>query len=106
MSDLGAIRSRLVPGLIETTGGAPAAGGKTGGIESSKFTDLFNDLLQSVNQAGLDASQAQEAFLAGDPVEMHQVMIKAEEAGISLDLLLEVRNKLMDAYKSIMSMPM
>ena len=105
MSDLGAIKNRLVPGLIEPTGGASAGAGKAVGTDS-KFTDMFKDLLQSVNEAGLDSAQAQEAFLAGDPVEMHQVMIKAEEAGISLDLLLEVRNKLMDAYKTIMSMPM
>jgi flagellar hook-basal body complex protein FliE len=106
MSDLGAIKNRLVPGLIETTGGQAAAGGKSVGTDAAKFTDLFKDLLQSVNDVGLDATQAQEAFLAGDPVELHQVMIKAEEAGISLDLLLEVRNKLMDAYNTVMRMPM
>jgi len=106
MSDLGAIRNRLVPGLIESTGGPAAASGKSAGADSAKFTELFKDLLQSVNEVGIDAAQAQEAFLAGDPVELHQVMIKAEEAGISLDLLLEVRNKLMDAYKTVMSMPM
>jgi len=33
-------------------------------------------------------------------------MIAAEEAGIALDLLLEIRNKLVDAYKTLMQMPM
>jgi len=106
MGDIGAIRNRLVPGLLEAAGGNAAAGAKPAGADASGFTDLFKDLLQSVNEVGIDATQAQEAFLAGDPVELHQVMIKAEEAGISLDLLLEVRNKLVDAYNTVMRMPM
>ncbi len=63
-------------------------------------------MINSVNDAQLDAGEIQEAFLSGDPVELHQLMIKAEEAGIAMDLLLEVRNKLVTAYNQIMSMPL
>ena len=52
-----------------------------------------------------DSAQLQEAFMNGEPVEIHQMMIKAQEAGISMDLLLEVRNKLVNAYSEIMRMP-
>jgi flagellar hook-basal body complex protein FliE len=38
-------------------------------------------------------------------VELHQVMIKAEEAGLATDLLLEIRNKLINAYNQLMNMP-
>ncbi|MEE8404551.1 MAG: flagellar hook-basal body complex protein FliE [candidate division Zixibacteria bacterium] len=41
----------------------------------------------------------------GDPVELHQVMIKAEEAGLATDLLLEIRNRLISAYNELIRMP-
>ena len=57
-----------------------------------------------------DASQMQDeskdmiaAFLRGEPVELHQVMAASEEAAISLELLVEIRNKLTEAYRSVMN---
>ncbi|MBU2652480.1 MAG: flagellar hook-basal body complex protein FliE [Bacteroidetes bacterium] len=47
----------------------------------------------------------QQAFLDGEPVELHQVMVKAEEAGIATELLIEIRNKLVDAYSELIRMP-
>jgi flagellar hook-basal body complex protein FliE len=43
-------------------------------------------------------------FLRGEPVDVHQVMMAAEEASISIEMLAEIRNKLTDAYRSIMNM--
>jgi flagellar hook-basal body complex protein FliE len=37
-------------------------------------------------------------------VEIHDVMAATEEAGIALDMLIEIRNKLTDAYRSVMQM--
>ncbi len=44
------------------------------------------------------------AFLRGDAVELHDLMAAAEEASISLELLVETRNKLTDAYRTVMNM--
>lgn len=100
------VGQRLVPGLIEKT---QLPGSVTGSKEStgkSEFGDLLGNMINSVDQLQKESSQTQEAFLAGEPVELHQVMIKAEEAGVAMDLLLEVRNKLLDAYKELISLPM
>jgi hypothetical protein len=43
-------------------------------------------------------------FLRGEPVELHQVMAAAEEASLSLELLVETRNKLTDAYRTLMNL--
>ncbi|MEW6413035.1 MAG: flagellar hook-basal body complex protein FliE [Candidatus Zixiibacteriota bacterium] len=98
--------NRMVPGLIEkldVTGAEKAAAQvKT----DTNFAELFSNMINSVNDTQLDASQIQEAFMSGEPVELHQLMIKAEEAGIAMDLLLEVRNKLLTAYNQIMQMPL
>jgi len=97
---------RLVPGLVEClNAGAKVQKPEVGG-EQPAFADMITDLLQSVNQVQKESGQMQQAFLAGEPVELHQLMIKAEEAGVATDLLLEVRNKLLDAYREIMRMPM
>jgi flagellar hook-basal body complex protein FliE len=43
------------------------------------------------------------AFLRGEPVELHQVMAASEEASISLELMVEIRNKLIEAYRTVMN---
>jgi len=53
----------------------------------------------------MDSAKAQELLATGDAADLHQVMIAAEKAGVAMDLLLEVRNKLVDAYQSFMRMP-
>jgi flagellar hook-basal body complex protein FliE len=106
VSGLDALKNRLVPGLIDGRNSVKLPVSGADEPEKGKFTDMVKDLLQSVNESENDAAQAQDAFLDGQPVELHQVMIKAEEAGISLDLLLEIRNKLVDAYNTVMRMPM
>jgi flagellar hook-basal body complex protein FliE len=98
--------NRLVPGLVERTQDAsprkvalePAAGQET-------FKDLLSNTISSVDGLQNSAAEIQSAFLAGEPVELHQVMIRAEEAGLAMDLLLEVRNKLVAAYSELMRMP-
>ena len=44
------------------------------------------------------------AFLRGENVEMHQVMAASEEAGISLEMMVEVRNKFAEAYRTLINM--
>ena len=96
---------RLVPGLIERSVSGPAQ--KPEAPEKTPaFSDMISDLLESVNQVQKESGQMQQAFLAGEPVELHQLMIKAEEAGVATDLLLEIRNKLLETYREIMRMPM
>ena len=97
---------RVVPGLIEQVGLKPAAGAGPDTAGQAKFSDLLTDLVSSVNDLQNQSGAIQDAFLAGEPVELHQVMIKAEEAGISLELLMEIRNKLVSAYNEIVRMPM
>ncbi|HEY4100163.1 MAG TPA: flagellar hook-basal body complex protein FliE [Gemmatimonadales bacterium] len=67
----------------------------------------FGDLLTRA-LGGAESMQQQKdnvigAFLRGDPVELHQVMAAAEEASLSLQLLVETRNKLTSAYQSLMN---
>lgn len=98
--------NRLVPGLIEKLGTKQTEAAKGSEASGNSFSDLLSNVVNSVNDLQNDSAKAQEALLAGEPVELHEVMIKAEEAGIATDLLLEIRNKLVNAFDEIMRMPM
>jgi flagellar hook-basal body complex protein FliE len=75
-----------------------------GGASSSSFGDLFKKAINDTSDLQNDAQEMIQSFLRGDPVELHQVMAASEEAGISLELLVEIRNKLTDAYRTVMNM--
>jgi flagellar hook-basal body complex protein FliE len=73
-------------------------------IDGPSFSDTLKRALGEVS-ASQDTSQDYiQRFVRGEPVELHQVMAAAEEAQLSLEMLVELRNKLMDAYKTVMTM--
>ena len=78
-------------------------GGVAGGDQPS-FADTLKDALGQVSGLQGEAQDAIGAFLRGEPVELHQVMAATEEAGIALEMLIEIRNKLTEAYRSVMQM--
>jgi flagellar hook-basal body complex protein FliE len=67
------------------------------------FADVFKRALNDASGLQDDAKNTISAFLRGEPIELHQVMAASEEAAISLELLVEVRNKLTEAYRAVMN---
>jgi flagellar hook-basal body complex protein FliE len=92
---------RPVPG-IRPGPEAPAAGDAVAG---QGFKAKLAGLLHEVSEAQNAAGDAAEAVVRGEPIELHQVLIRQEEARIAFDLLLETRNRLVEAYQEIMRMP-
>jgi flagellar hook-basal body complex protein FliE len=76
----------------------------TPGLDSPSFGDLLGSAVGDVSRQQDASRDAMSAMLRGDPVEMHEVMATAEEATLSLELMVEIRNKLAEAYRSIMNM--
>jgi flagellar hook-basal body complex protein FliE len=72
--------------------------------EGASFGDLFKKAVNDASGLEQDSRSMIEAFLRGEPVELHQVMAASEEASISLELLVEIRNKLTEAYRSVMNL--
>jgi flagellar hook-basal body complex protein FliE len=91
-------RSGLLSPIERSGGGIPLEG--SGG---PSFGDVFKRALNDTSGLENDAKNVINSFLRGEPVELHQVMAASEEAAISLELLVEVRNKLSDAYRTIMN---
>ena len=69
----------------------------------ASFGDLFKHAINDASGMQDNAQDMIAAFLRGEPVELHQVMAASEEASISLELLVELRNKLTDAYRTVMN---
>lgn len=72
------------------------------GIES--FKSLLNDKLNEVNQLQVDSENATEDFINGKDIDIHQVMLSAEEAKLSIETAVQIRNKIVEAYQQINSM--
>ncbi len=69
------------------------------------FGKVFSDFVEDVNNAQLDADKKTKDFVQGTgDVEIHDVMIAAEKARTSLDLLMQIRNKALDMYKELTRM--
>lgn len=65
------------------------------------FSNSVNGGLNSVNDAMTAANKAQEEFAMGGNVSVHDVMIASEKASLSMQMAMQLRNKLMTAYNEI-----
>jgi flagellar hook-basal body complex protein FliE len=70
----------------------------------NNFSQILNKAINDLSQKENTANQAIASLAAGEDIDLHQVMLAMEEADISLQLALKVRNKLVEAYQDIMRM--
>jgi flagellar hook-basal body complex protein FliE len=79
-------------------------GGADKSSSSTGFSDMLADAVSQTNEAQLDADKAAVALQTGKAENLHEVMLSMEEADISMRLLVQMRNKALDAYQEIMRM--
>jgi len=72
--------------------------------EDGSFASVLKGFINDVNALQLDADKAIEKLNVGEVSDVHQVMIAAEKADIAFRMMMEVRNKLLEAYQEIMRM--
>ncbi len=70
------------------------------------FAEMLKKIISETNELTGASQSLSQAAVAGAPVEAHDVMIAVEEARLAFDLMLEVRNKLIEAYRELMQMRM
>ena len=95
MDDL-KIQGNMQPGLYE--------GDKKAHTCSRGFGDVIKQAIKRVNDMQIRADQSVEQLLKGE-TGIHETMIAGQKADISLRVLLQIRNKVMDAYREVMRMP-
>ena len=79
---------------------APAASG-TGGQE---FQSVFSDAISKVEAFQQNAQGSIDRFLNGEGEELHQVALNTQQAELSFELFMQVRNKIVSAYQEVMRM--
>ena len=65
------------------------------------FYSLLKDKLDEVNDKQIEADNKTESFIKGEGPDIHEVMLSSEEAKMSLQLAVQVRNKLVEAYQEL-----
>ena len=73
-------------------------------VERPDFSDLVKDFANDVNDLQLQAGHAIDMLATGQAADVHQVMVAVEEAGIARDMMLEIRNRVLEGYQELIRM--
>jgi flagellar hook-basal body complex protein FliE len=92
------------PVRTDPVSGVSQIGGTTSAPEGN-FATALRGALSSVNSQQIKAGEASEAYERGETNDIAAVMLQREQANVGFQATLQVRNKLLSAYKDIMSMP-
>lgn len=77
-----------------------------GNPSASQFSDMLSQAVNNVNGMQKQSREMQVSFDMGDPnLSLADVMIAKEKASIAFEATMQVRNKVLEAYKTIMNMP-
>lgn len=68
------------------------------------FEETVKKFIEDVNEAQRYAGETVDRFMTGEIKDIHDVMIAVEKAGTSFELIMEIRNRMIEAYHEIMRM--
>ncbi|MBL9208589.1 MAG: flagellar hook-basal body complex protein FliE [Opitutaceae bacterium] len=96
----GRIDAPATPMLPRIDGTASPAG-----ASPTNFSSVFDQLVSAVDAKQTEAQDITRQVLMGQNDQLHQSVIAMQEAGVAFQLMVEVRNKLVDSYQELMRMP-
>jgi flagellar hook-basal body complex protein FliE len=73
--------------------------------DGESFGDMLKSFVQDVNELQHNSADVEKKFLTGEITDVHEVMLAAQEASVAFELLMEIRNKLMESYQEIIRTP-
>ncbi len=83
---------------------APAQQGGAPGVAGTDFGELISRGIGEVNRQLLTSQTDLQRLAIGDVQNLHQIMIRLEESRMSFQLLLQVRNRVLEAYQEVLKM--
>lgn len=89
---------------LQRQGMDPGLAGAGGESQGQGFSDLLRNSIEKVNAYQQQADQAVKEMVAGRSKNIHETMLAVERADVSLKLMMQVRNKVLDAYREVMRM--
>jgi flagellar hook-basal body complex protein FliE len=105
--EAGAANAISVPDMEKVSPGIslqPSNLSAPAGQATDSFQNLLGNFVNEVSAQQGAASDAVNGLLSGQHVSLHQAMISMEEASVSFQMMVEVRNKLLDSYQELMRM--
>ena len=91
--------------MAEAAQGQNAKPAATEGPQQADFADLLKQSIEKVNMTQQEANRLTTAFQSGDPnVQLADVMVALQKSNVSFQAMIQVRNKLVNAYQEIMNM--
>ncbi len=79
-----------------------AARSGASGADGEAFGKLLTDLVSRLSALQADADRLAAGLAAGEPVDIHEVMLALEKANLGFQFALQVRNKVVEAYQEVM----
>lgn len=104
---------RSIKSQTQAFGGVEGVGQlRPGGIQGVgdknrvDFSDVMGQAINKVNDVQQASSKTAQAYIKGDPnIDISQVMIASQKSSVAFQAATQVRNKLVEAYKDVMNMP-
>ncbi len=72
--------------------------------EGRNFAKTLEEFIQWVNQQQEKSKEIKGAVLSGEDVPLHRMVVEFQKAGIALNLLIEIRNRLLEGFQELMRM--
>ena len=91
-----------LPSVSSAAGATSSSAGSSG----AGFSSVLADAIGRVDQFQQNAQSSIGKFLGGEDEEVHKVALATQEAAMSFDLFLQMRNKVVSAYQEVMRMQM
>lgn len=91
--------------LSAAAGDRPQTAAGVDGAEAVDFGDVLKASIDQVSRIQRHSSELAAAFERGDPgVSLAEVMVAGQKASVSFEAAIQVRNRLLEAYREVMSM--
>ncbi len=92
--------SPVIPAIADKV--APAGAVDTSG--AGGFLDTLKNAIGKANDVQMQANQAVDALVTGQTQDLHGTMVALQQADVSFQLMMQIRNKLVTAYEEIQRM--
>ena len=73
-------------------------------VTAPGFSQMFENFIKGVDQKKKISARETQDLILGRSDNIHEAVVKSQEAGVAFNLMIEVRNKLVDSYKELMRM--
>ena len=86
------------------SGGMNPAAMEQSGAAGQSFTNTLGSVMNQLGAVEQNSTSAVEALASGEPIDIHDVVLATETESLAFNLMLNIRNKLVEAYQEVFRM--